>query len=72
MKIFKVPKRAMIDNDEHEGYFYTTSKSEAKTFFKGNGADEKVGDKIEEISVAMNKHDLIAFLNIHCSHPDNG
>lgn len=73
MKIYKVPTRE--DNpitDEHTGYFWTTSKTEAKKVFKEKQADSERGDEIEEVELAMNKWDVIRFLNEHCSHPDNG
>ncbi len=73
MKIYKVPKRNNgLSGDEHTGYYYTTSKREATAFFKENGADPAMGDKIQELTLAMNKWDVIRFLNAHCSHPDNG
>lgn len=73
MKIYKVPKRDYKpSSDEHTGYFYTTSKREANKFFKENGADPTIGDEIEELTLAMNKWDVVRFLNTHASHPDNG
>lgn len=86
MKIYQVPKRTLVEpefselnegwetgsGDEHAGYFYTLSKREAYKVFKNCGADPAVGDKITEINVAMNKYDIVAMLNQHASHPDNG
>lgn len=71
MKIYKVPHRE-LDGDEHSGYSYHLSKREAQKTFKEAGANPNRGDEIEELELAMNKHDVIDFLNTHCSHPDNG
>jgi hypothetical protein len=75
MKVYKVPKRNDPNteaDDGHAGYIYTYSKREANTLFKEGGADPKRGDEIEELEFAMNKRSVLEFLNLHCSHPDNG
>jgi hypothetical protein len=70
MIIYKVPTRG--DGDEHSGYSYHFSKREAKNKFKESGASTERGDEVEELELAMNKHDILRFLNLHCAHPDNG
>lgn len=75
MTVYKVPHRSIPGRDEddgHNGYYWTTSKSDADRNFKENGGDTERGDKVLKIELAMNKSDLIAFLNAYCSWPDNG
>lgn len=71
MIIYKVPTREG-NRDEHTGYVWTFSKREANAIFKERGAEEAQRDKIEACPLAMNKHDIIRFLNRHAGHPDNG
>lgn len=71
MKVYKVPSRDE-KKDESKGYTWHLTKTEAKKAFKENNANEAVGDEIEELEFSMNKWDVVQFLNIHCSHPDNG
>lgn len=74
MKIYQVPTRRDPSDggDEHTGYFYTLSKREANKVFKEQGAQPELNDKVRELELAMNKYDIVRFLNAHCSHPDNG
>lgn len=73
MIIYKVPTRENFPvDDSHTGYFWTLSKREAVKVFKEKNANEDREDKIEELELSMNRHDLIDFLNTHCSFPDNG
>lgn len=75
MKIYKVPTRLDPNEgmgDDHTGYYFTSSKRDANNVFKIQGAQPELNDQIEELELAMNKHDIIRFLNVHCSHPDNG
>lgn len=73
MKIYKVPTRQERQTgDEHTGYIYTLSKREATKAFKENNADPGRGDEIDTLELAMNKHDIIRFLNENCGYPDNG
>ncbi len=70
MIIYKVPHREI--NGDLRGFSHHLLKSEAKKAFKEKGADENLGDEVEELELAMNKHDIIRFLNQNYSYPDNG
>lgn len=75
MIIYKVPTRNKPEEDEddgHTGFVWTLSKREAMKIYKNNGAQSDRGDDIQECELAVNKHDIIRFLNQHCDFPDNG
>lgn len=69
MIIYRTAKRNY--DQSHNGFIYHISKSEAKKAHNET-AIEQIGDKIEIFDIALNKLDVINFLNNWCSYPDNG
>lgn len=71
MKIYKVTYRYQ---EASEGFYYTSSLKDAKTNDR-NPDNHDVTDfekKIEIINVTPSKKGIIAALNSHSSHNDNG
>ncbi len=67
MKIWKVSTRG--EDDEHRGYSYFRTKHEAE-----QDPDAHSGEysEIEIIVVEVSAAGILAALNLHASHPDNG
>jgi hypothetical protein len=69
MKIYKVGQRDVFD--QHQGYTWHTNKQEAIKAWKQSDKEPEETD-FEELEIKLDKKSILIFLNIHCSHPDNG
>lgn len=71
MKIYKVGSRN--DDNEHTGYKFHTSKRAARADWRESAnVDGPQEEDFNEYEVPLTKARIIAFLNSHASHPDNG
>ncbi len=75
MKIYKVTHITV--GSEHNGYTYHTSKKAAEKEKRDDFSEwvENSGHAdtiIETFDVSINKKSILEFLNLNCSHPDNG
>jgi hypothetical protein len=69
VKLYKVSYRTK--DGEHAGFSYHTSMEEAgKAARGGRAADHST--EINSIDVVQTKVGIVAALNFHASHPDNG
>lgn len=74
MKIYKVDKRS--HQESSQGFTYHSSKAEANKsmaeFKRISGSDFNPDSEIEEIEIEISGKGIIAALNAHGSHNDNG
>lgn len=75
MKIYQISFRGpdgSVVAGEHRGYFYASSKRDIARIKRENTNVDNQVDDIRVYNVEISKRGILAALNRHGGHPDNG